>query len=77
MHDLTKRQVEVLEAINKYIKDNHYAPAYRDLGKILGVKSPSTVSNFLYKLKKKGYVNWKDGQPRTLFIIEQKESSAN
>ena len=75
MRELTKGQVEVLEAINKYIKKNHYAPAYRELGKIIGVKSPSTVSDFLQKLKIKGYISWEEGQPRTLHIIEQKVSS--
>jgi SOS-response transcriptional repressor LexA len=73
--DLTKRQIEVLKAIDNYIQENHYAPAYRELGKIIGVRSSSTISDFLHKLKDKGYVDWEEGQPRTLHIIEKKESS--
>lgn len=70
MGDLTRRQIEVLYAIDNYVQVNHYAPAYRELGKILGVKSPSTISEFLHKLKNKGYVDWIEGQPRTLRIIK-------
>lgn len=77
MHKLTRRQKEVLEAITNYIRENHYAPAYRELGNIIGVKSPSTVSDILQKLKSKGYINWEEGQPRTLHILKQRESSVN
>ncbi|TCJ04483.1 transcriptional regulator [Cytobacillus praedii] len=69
MQKLSKRQEEVLEAISQYIEKNNYPPAYRDLAAMLGLKSPSTVSNLLNSLKKKGYVNWEEGQPRTLHII--------
>jgi SOS-response transcriptional repressor LexA len=70
MHKLTRRQTEVLEAIQKYVQEHHYAPAYRELGLLIGVKSPSTVSDFLLKLKSKGYIDWMEGQPRTLRILK-------
>lgn len=76
MNKLTKRQTEVLEAIHKYVQEHHYAPAYRELGVLIGVKSSSTVSDFLQKLKSKGYIDWTEGQPRTLRIVEQQEKSS-
>lgn len=76
MHKLTRRQAEVLEAIRKYVQIHHYAPAFRELGGILGLKSSSTVSGHLQKLKSKGYIDWIEGQPRTLRIIEQQEKSS-
>lgn len=70
MRDLTKRQKEVLEAINQYINKHNYPPAFRDIGDMLGIKSSSTVSDLLHKLKAKGYISWEPTQPRTLRIIK-------
>ncbi|MGG3943354.1 transcriptional regulator [Peribacillus psychrosaccharolyticus] len=66
----TKRQKEVLEAITKYIVMNGYPPSIRDLGEEVGLKSSSTVSFLLTKLKEKGYVTWEEGRRRTLTICE-------
>ncbi|WP_313803714.1 transcriptional regulator [Cytobacillus sp.] len=70
MRKLTERQSEVLEALSQYIKKYNYSPVYRDLATLFGVKSPSTVCGFVHSLKEKGYVNWEEGQPRTLRIIK-------
>lgn len=70
MRKLSKRQEEVLEAISQYIEKYNYPPAFRDLATMLGLKSPSTVSNLLNQLKKKGYISWEPTQPRTLRIIK-------
>ncbi|USK56592.1 transcriptional regulator [Cytobacillus solani] len=70
MRKLSKRQEEVLEAISQYIEKYNYPPAYRELCDILDVKSTSTVSGFLHSLKKKGYISWEEGLPRTLRIIK-------
>ncbi|MGE6379998.1 transcriptional regulator [Peribacillus muralis] len=66
----TKRQKEVLEAITKYIIMNGYPPSIRDLGEEVGLKSSSTVSTNLVKLKEKGYVTWEEGRPRTLRVLK-------
>jgi SOS-response transcriptional repressor LexA len=42
----------------------------------MNLVSASTIKKHLDTLKKKGYVSWEEGRPRTLNIIEQKESSA-
>lgn len=70
MPDLTRRQREALEAIDHYFNTHNYPPAYRDLAIMLGLKSPSTVSGLLQKLKEKGYISWQPTQPRTLRIIK-------
>lgn len=70
MRQLSKRQVEVLEALSQYIKKYNYPPSYRDLAMIIGAKSPSTISTLLNQLKKKGYINWEPAQPRTLHILK-------
>ncbi|MCM3242673.1 transcriptional regulator [Cytobacillus oceanisediminis] len=70
MRDLSRRQKETLEAINQYIIKHNYPPAFRDLAEMLGLKSSSTVSELLHKLRDKGYISWEPTQPRTLRIIK-------
>ncbi|USK46364.1 transcriptional regulator [Cytobacillus oceanisediminis] len=70
MRDLTRRQKEVLEAISEYINKHNYPPAFRDIADMLGIKSSSTISDLLLKLKNKGYISWEPTQPRTLRIIK-------
>ena len=70
----TKRQQEVLEAITKYIVMNGYPPSIRDLGEEVGLKSASTVSFMLTKLKEKGYVTWEEGKPRTLRVMDKSDA---
>lgn len=69
MRDLTRRQKEALEVIDQYIIKHNYSPAYRDIATMLGLKSSSTVSNILYKLREKGYIDWTPKQPRTIRLL--------
>ncbi|WP_433959298.1 transcriptional regulator [Cytobacillus horneckiae] len=71
MHnELTKRQREALEAVINYVEKINYPPSYRELGKLIGLASSSTVSGILNRLKDKGFVSWEEGQPRTLRILK-------
>lgn len=76
MSKLTKKQRDILDAIQSYTAINYYPPSYRELAKIMNLVSPSSVKGYLDILKKKGYVNWEEGQPRTLHIIEKTEKSS-
>ncbi|MCY8486023.1 transcriptional regulator [Bacillus atrophaeus] len=69
MRKITERQFETLQVIEKYIKEKGFAPTYRELMNLLGVTSPSTVKGLLDALKRKEYVTWEVGSPRTLKII--------
>jgi SOS-response transcriptional repressor LexA len=72
MHkQLTQKQQNVLNAIETYINENGYPPSYRKLAEIVNLKSSSTVSTYLSKLKNAGYVTWEEGCPRTLSIIKK------
>ncbi|WNV80945.1 transcriptional regulator [Bacillus atrophaeus] len=71
MRKITERQFETLQVIEKYIKEKGFAPTYRELMNLLGVTSPSTVKGLLDALKRKEYVTWEVGLPRTLKIIHR------
>lgn len=55
--ELTERQREYVEIIEKYKRENYKAPSVRTIGKLLGIKDSNSTSVYatLMFLKKKGY----------------------
>ncbi|GLY09615.1 transcriptional regulator [Pseudobacillus badius] len=68
---LTLKQQKVLEVVVEYQHEKGYPPAMRELGDILNLASASTVKNYLDVLKRKGYVTWEKGKPRTLKVLDK------
>lgn len=54
---LTKRQTEILNFIVEYVKENGYAPSYREVGQNLGISSTATVHEHVKNLETKGYLH--------------------
>jgi repressor LexA len=67
----TRRQVEVLAAIDAEIRQRGFPPTVRDLGKALGLSSSSTIGHHIKALWLKGYVDKNPRQPRTLVVTEK------
>lgn len=68
---LTEREEKVLNIIVDYIKQNEYAPSVREIGKLAGLKSSSTVHMYLKNLELKGFIERKENLPRALRVIRQ------
>ncbi len=68
MKRLSKRQRDIIVAIQRYVEGKGYPPTYRELSEMVGLKSVSTVSGHLDRLKVKGYVSFIPGAPRTLTV---------
>ncbi len=66
---LTERESQVLNIIVEYIKENEYAPSVREIGKLIGLKSTSSVHEHLKNLELKGFIERKDNFPRALRVI--------
>ena len=66
---LTARQREILAWVNAYIAERGYSPCVRELCCAFGFKSNNGAMCHLLPLKKKGFVTWVDGSPRTLRVI--------
>lgn len=64
--DLTKRQSETLDKIRGWLSEFNYAPSYRDLMKLMNIKSPATTFSHVQSLRRKGYVRVRDGQGRSI-----------
>lgn len=68
---LTRRQAEVLQAVDRLISANGYSPTFREVGDEVGIVSLNGVSDHLRALKKKGWVDWIPMKSRTLRILSR------
>lgn len=75
MRKVTNKQLHVFNELCNFINKEGYVPSYRQLMKILGISSTSTIKAYLDSLKQKGYITWEPGQPRTLKILKEKTAS--
>lgn len=70
---ITKRQMEVLNYIKKYIVKHGYPPAIREIGAELGLSSPATVHTHLQKLENAGLIRKTNSKFRTIEVIGPNE----
>ena len=66
---LTKRQQEIFEFIKRYSARHGYPPTVRDIGKAIGLTSPSTVHAYLANLEKVGLLRRDPSRPRALELL--------
>ncbi len=66
---LTKRQQEILAFIERHSADRGYPPTVRDIGRALGLTSPSTVHAHLAKLQGIGALRRDPTKPRALELL--------
>lgn len=66
MPQVTPRQAEYLEMIQRLTEHYGYPPTRKELAEFLRVESTNTVHEVLVRLKDKGLVDWQPGQARTL-----------
>ena len=67
---LTEKQERVYLSIKKYIKDNKISPTVRELCAINGVSSTETIYDHLRKLRRKGYITFREKTPRSIVILD-------
>ncbi len=72
--DLTKRQQEIFDFIKRYSEKNGYPPTVRDIGKAVGLASPSTVHAHLDNLQKLGLVRRDPTKPRAMELLDRATS---
>src|SRR5215471_13682534 len=64
---LTDRQRAILDFVNDYVNENGYPPSVRDIGRHFGI-CPATVQDHISALERKGYLQKKKFQSRTLSV---------
>ncbi len=73
---LTARQREILEMIEKHMRDRGYPPSVREIGEAVGLTSPSTVHAHLGALQKRGYLLRDPTKPRAIEVRWDPTSNA-
>jgi repressor LexA len=74
--DLTKRQKEIFDFIRRYASKHGYPPTVREIGKAVGLGSPSTVHAHLANLEKIGLLRRDPTKPRAIELLVEKAKRA-
>ncbi|OKH17759.1 transcriptional repressor LexA [[Limnothrix rosea] IAM M-220] len=69
MEKLTKAQKELHDWLVEYIREHQHSPSIRQMMAAMKLKSPAPIQSRLERLRKKKYIDWIDGQARTLKIL--------
>lgn len=68
MATLTKRQKQLVDFLEAYIRDNGYAPTLQEIGQFFGLSSLATVHKHLKNLERKGYIRRQWNHSRALEV---------
>ncbi|MFW6359639.1 MAG: transcriptional repressor LexA, partial [Chroococcales cyanobacterium] len=74
MESLTPAQKELYDWLVEYIRTERHAPSIRQMMVAMNLRSPAPVQSRLERLRSKGYIDWEQGQARTLRILHQEAS---
>lgn len=70
---ISKRQQEAYEFICHFQAGHGYPPSVREIGRAIGLSSPSTVHSHLHKLEVAGYIRRDSNKPRTIEICHPED----
>lgn len=68
MVDLTQKEKDIYEYINDCLANDGYAPSVRDICAAVGIKSTSSVHEYLRRLEAKGLIRKSSGKSRALIV---------
>ena len=72
---LSKRQLDIYNFICKYTDEHGFPPSVREIGKAVGLASPSTVHMHLKVLEELGLISRDPKKPRTIEVVPDKQVS--
>lgn len=70
--ELTEKQRETYEYIIHYMEENLISPSFNEICEGIGTKSKSSIHYRLIALMDKGYITFREGEPRTICPIGYK-----
>ena len=73
---LTVRQRDILDVIERHMRDHGYPPSVREIGEAVGLTSPSTVHNHLASLQRMGFLRRDPTKPRAIEMRYDPSSGA-
>ena len=66
---LTRRQKELLDYLDDYIREHGFAPTLEETGRHFGLSSLATVHKHLTNLERKGLIRRSSGRSRALEVV--------
>jgi repressor LexA len=69
MESLTPVQQELYDWLVEYITTTQHAPSIRQMMRAMNLRSPAPVQSRLEYLRKKGYLEWTEGEARTMRLL--------
>ncbi len=68
---LTKRQKQILDYLQSYIRQQGYAPSFEEVAEHFSFSSLATVHEHLSNLERKGYINRAHNESRAIEVLPQ------
>ena len=72
---LTRRQKEILDYLQTYIRDHGYAPSFEEIARRFRFSSLATVHEHLTNLERKGYIRRSYNESRSIELLAQPGSA--
>ncbi|MGV0025006.1 transcriptional repressor LexA [Phormidesmis priestleyi] len=70
MESLTEAQRQLYDWLAEYIRQHQHSPSIRQMMAAMNLKSPAPVQSRLEHLRNKGYIDWSEGQARTIRLLQ-------
>lgn len=74
---LSSRQREIYDYICTYTKTHGFPPSVREIGKAVGLASPSTVHMHLKYLEDNGYIHRDSNKPRAIEVVSERQERSD
>lgn len=71
---VTRRQKQVLDFVQTYLRRHGYAPSLEEIGRHLGMTSLATVHKHLTRLESRGVIRRRAHQSRSVEVLDRPES---
>ena len=70
-NELSHKRLQILDCIINFSKENGFPPTVRELCKLVGLNSSSTVHRHLNKLEQSGYIKRHPTKPRAISVTDK------
>ena len=71
---MSEKQKEILEIIKTFINENGYSPTVREICALSGLRSTSSVHQYIKRLKAKGHLTCMVERPRSIVLTEKEKN---
>lgn len=71
---LTKKQRQIFDFVNDFIRENRYSPSLREIGEGIGLSSLATVHKHLNNLADKGVITRQEHRGRALEVVSSMDA---